>query len=225
MVIRVPALLDEERLAKIEGVLKKAVYGDGGATAGPAAKAVKTNLQLDTAKTPEAEQIARTILGAFWANGTVRSGALPRRILPPRIARYEPGMAYGVHVDNPVMVEGTLALRTDVSATVFLSDPKDYAGGELILRLESGETRIKLPKGDAILYPTGALHAVAPVTEGVRMVAVTWIQSIVADPFKRNLVYELDLVTRSIAQKMPDSDEARVLTRTYGNLVRLWGEV
>lgn len=225
MVIRVPKLLDEARLAKIDGVLKKAVYIDGGGTAGAAAKAVKANLQLDPAKTPDAEQISRTILGAFWANRTVRAGALPRRILPPRIARYEPGMAYGVHVDNPMMIEGTVAIRTDVSVTVFLSEPKDYAGGELILRLEAGETRIKLPKGDAILYPTGALHAVAPVTEGVRTVAVAWMQSIVADPFKRNLVYELDLATQSVSRKMPDSDEARILTRTYGNLVRLWGEV
>lgn len=225
MVIRVPKLLGEDRLAKIDGVLKKAVYGDGGGTAGATAKAVKANLQLDFAKTPNAEQISRTILEAFWANGTVRAGALPRRILPPRIARYEPGMAYGVHADNPLMIEGTTAIRTDVSATVFLSDPQDYAGGELILRLEAGETRIKLPKGEAVLYPTGALHAVAPVTDGVRVVAVTWIQSIVADPFKRNLVYELDLVTQSIAKKMPDSDETRLLTRTYGNLVRLWGEV
>ena len=135
-------------------------------------------------------------------------------------------MAYGAHVDNPMMAAetGGPALRTDVSVTVFLNAPEDYDGGELQIKGDRGDAKIKLPAGDAVVYPTGAIHQVLPVTKGERRVAVSWMQSMIADPTRRRIVYELDLVCQSLHAKMPNSDEHRALMRNYGNLLRLWAE-
>lgn len=225
MFLILPKLLDEESLSAVDAILETAEYTDGAATAGAVAKKTKDNLQLDREKTPDAAKLDEIILGALWKNASFRAAAIPRKILPTYVSKYTEGMSYGVHVDNPVIVSGETAVRTDISMTLFLSDPESYEGGELSVKSDTGETRIKLPKGDGVIYPTGELHAVRPVTAGERICAVTWIQSMVADPTRRRIAYELDLVCQSIAQKMPDSEEHRVLGRTYGNLLRLWGEV
>jgi len=225
MFLILPKLLDDEAIAAVDAILETAEYKDGAATAGQVAKKAKDNLQLDRDGTPDAAKLDEIILGAMWSNASFRAAAIPRKIMPPYVSKYTEGMSYGVHVDNPVIVAGDTAVRTDISMTLFLSDPEGYEGGELTVKSDAGETHVKLPKGDGVIYPTGELHAVRPVTSGERICAVTWVQSMVADPTRRRIAYELDLVCQSIARKMPDSEEHRVLGRTYGNLLRLWGEV
>ena len=227
MLLRVPRFFDQDQLDAIDDALAAATFVDGGATAGHVAQAAKTNLQLDRDVTPTelVEPIDRLFVEAVMSNATICGAMLPRKVVRPRWARYGAGMGYGPHTDNPVMVEAGLALRTDASITVFLNPPEDYEGGELLVQSDAGETRVKLAKGDAVVYPTGALHAVAEVTSGERRVAVGWLQSMVADPYRRQLLHELDLACRGVNEKMADSAEARVLLKTYGNLVRLWSDI
>ncbi len=227
MFLRIPDLLNDKQLATIDAMFEKASFIDGGVTAGPVAQATKNNLQLDRDATDAklVEPIDRLFAETVMSNIIVRGGVMPRKFIRPRYAKYAEGMSYGAHTDNPLMMEGGLALRTDVSITVFLNDPSDYEGGELLVQSDTGETRVKLARGDAVIYPTGALHAVTEVTKGERRVAVSWMQSMVADPYKRQMLYELDLACRGVNEKMAGSSEARVLLRTYGNLMRLWCEI
>ena len=227
MFLRVPNLLDDDQLRTVTSILDRAFFADGSATAGAVAEGVKNNLQLDREHTPEEDQttLDRLFAEVVMRHPEIRGALLPRKFLRPRYAKYTKGMAYGVHTDNPLMMEGNVALRTDASITVFLSGPDDYEGGELLIQSDTGETRVKLAKGDAVIYPTGALHAVTEVKSGARLVAVGWIQSMVADPYRRQMLYELDLACRGVNDKLAGSSEARVLTRTYGNLLRLWGEI
>jgi len=225
--LRVPKLLSEEQLATIDAALDQAVFVDGADTSGPVASQVKNNLQLDRGQTAAdvIDPVDRMFAETVMSNIVIRGGVMPRKVIRARWAKYTEGMSYGPHTDNPLMMEGGLALRTDASITVFLSEPEDYEGGELLIQGDIGETRVKLARGDAVIYPTGAIHAVAEVTGGERRVAVSWLQSMVADPYKRQLLYEFDLALRGINEKMADSTEARVLLKTYGNLIRLWSEI
>lgn len=225
MLLPLTKLLDEKALETIDEVLADAPFQDGAKTAGAVAAPLKNNLQLDRANTKDIAKLDAIIMEALSSNSTFRAGTIPKRILPPYFSKYTEGMSYGSHVDNPVIADGTTTLRTDLSMTLFLSDPDSYEGGELMVKTDTGDTRIKLPRGDAIIYPTGAYHAVNTVTKGVRVAAVTWIESMIADPYQRKLVYELDLVNQSIRTKMPDSEEARMLHKIYGNLFRLWGNL
>ena len=225
MLLPLPGLIDEKELESIDRILADAPFVEGAVTAGPAAASVKNNLQLDRKQTRDIAKLDAIIMDALSNNATFRAGAIPRRILPPYFSKYSEGMSYGSHVDNPIISDGTTTVRTDLSITVFLSDPDSYDGGELMIKTETGDTRVKLPRGDAIIYPTGAYHAVNTVTRGVRLAAVTWIESMIADPYQRRMIYELDIVNQSIRQKLPDSEEARVLHKIFGNLFRLWGSV
>lgn len=226
MFLRIPKLLNADHVAAITAMMAGAAFVDGMATAGPAVKGVKNNLQLDRGTSEGVKAADETIMRALAANGTVRGAVLPKRILPPYYAKYTEGMSYGQHVDNPLMAApaGGPPLRTDVSCTIFLNDPDGYEGGELQIKSDLGDATVKLQAGDAMIYPTGAIHQVLPVTKGERLAAITWIQSLIADPTRRRIVYELDLVCQSLLHKMPDSDEHRTLMRNYGNLVRLWSE-
>lgn len=224
MVLVLPKLLDAAALSKIDALLVDAVYENGKESAGPIASKVKNNLQLDRSKSEGVSQVDQIILNGLWQNNVFRTMAIPRKIKPPHYVKYSEGMSYGTHVDNPVM-GGEMTLRTDLSLTVFLNDPADYDGGELLVRSDTGNTSIKLPKGDAVVYSTSAPHSVNEVSRGERRVAITWIQSIIADPHKRRIAGELDLACQSLAHKLPGSEELLMLTRTHGDLFRLWGEV
>jgi len=226
MFLRIPNLLNADQVASVIGMMTGAELVDGMATGGPAVKGVKNNLQVDRDKTDGIKAADETILRALAANGSIRGAVLPKRILPPYYAKYTEGMSYGQHVDNPLMSPpaGGPPLRTDVSCTIFLSDPESYEGGELQIKSDLGDATVKLQAGDAMIYPTGAIHQVLPVIKGERLAVVTWMQSLIADPTRRQIVYELDLVCQSLMQKLPDSDEHRMLMRNYGNLVRLWSE-
>jgi len=225
MLLPLTRLLDEEALKTIDEALADAPFEEGAKTAGATAAPLKNNLQLDRASTKDIAKLDAIVMGALSNNATFRAATIPRRILPPYFSKYTEGMSYGSHVDNPIIADGTSTVRTDLSMTLFLSDPDTYEGGELMVKTDTGDTRIKLPRGDAIIYPTGAYHAVNTVTKGVRLAAVTWIESMIADPCQRRVIYELDLVNQSIRAKMPESEESRVLQKIYGNLFRLWGNV
>ena len=224
MYMRVPKLLTDAQMANVDALMADAVYVDGKATAGPGVQDIKNNLQLDRDQSGDPSDVDNMVLQALWNNTTIRGAVLPKRIMAPYYAKYTPGMAYGPHVDNPIM--GTKPpIRTDVSITIFVSEPDSYEGGELVVKSDVGDAALKLPRGDAIIYPTGAIHAVNEVTGGERRVIVSWMQSMIADPYRRRMVYELDMVCQSLFQKMPHTEEHRILMRTYGNLLRLWGEM
>jgi PKHD-type hydroxylase len=226
LIVRVPGLLNADQIGAVSAVMAKAAFIDGRHSGGPAVQDVKNNLQLDRDKSPGVADADAVILGALGQNATVRAAVLPKRMLPPYYTKYTDGMSYGPHVDNPLMGTGGggAPLRTDVSFTLFLNPPDSYDSGELQIKGELGDATVKLPAGDAVIYPTGAIHQVTKVTRGERLCVVGWIQSMIADPTRRRIVYELDLVAQSLHRKMPNSDEHRALVRNYGNLVRLWSE-
>lgn len=190
-----------------------ATYVAGKTTGGAAVQEIKNNLQLDRGKLGDLGTVDAMVLETLWTNKTIRGAVLPTRILVPYYAKYEVGMGYGAHVDNPVMGTDPM-VRTDVSITMFLSEPDSYEGGELVVKSEIGDAALKLARGDAIIYPTGAIHAVNEVTKGERRVLVTWMQSMIADPYRRRMVHELDMVCQSLFEKMPNSEEQRILMRT-----------
>jgi PKHD-type hydroxylase len=155
------------------------------------------------------------------------SAALPLRVFPPLFNRYEPGMAFGAHVDNAIrQVAGSpLRVRTDLSATLFLSRPEEYDGGELVVDDTYGAHSVKLPAGDMILYPASSLHRVQPVTRGVRLASIFWVQSMVGDDAERSLLFDLDMAIGQVTETSPDSPAVVALTGCYHNLLRRWSRV
>lgn len=218
----IPRLLDRDELEKIRRVVDAGSFGDGKATAGYRAKRVKHNLQLE--KTPaDAKFLSEAILGALKSSAEFNAAAVPKRIRPPLISRYEPGMEYGDHVDDAIMDKAN-PFRSDVSVTVFLNDPTEYDGGELTIVGSFGDQGCKLPAGDAVVYPSSSLHRVAPVTRGHRLAAVTWVQSLVRDPAKREILYDLNRIRLTMSRALADAPETDLAHRAYSNLLRRWAE-
>jgi PKHD-type hydroxylase len=153
-----------------------------------------------------------------------QAAVLPHKVATPFYARYSPGMGYGDHVDDPVMGPGP-RYRSDVALTVFLNEPDSYAGGELTIRTSFGAHSVKYAAGDAVLYPASSVHRVAPVTAGERLVAVLWAQSLVRDPARRELLYELGQAREALLREQPEADETRRVDYAYVNLLRMWAEV
>ena len=149
---------------------------------------------------------------------------MPRKTATPYYARYMPGMTYGNHVDDPIMGQGEL-YRSDVSVTIFLNGPQDYAGGELCIQTPFGEQQVKLPAGDAVIYPSSSIHRVAEVTRGERLVAVSWIQSLVREPDRRALLHELNQAREVLLKERPDAPDTAQVNQSYINLVRMWSDV
>lgn len=223
MIIIVPDVLKPEQVKRIHEVLEKGVYMDGRKTAGSEAAKVKNNLQLDHAKTKDAEEIEQMVVKGLTQNRLVSLSGLPAKMRRPYFSIYGEGMEYGSHVDNPVMGT-TNKLRTDLSVTLFLADPKSYDGGELSIDLETGNQEIKLPPGHAVMYPTNFVHRVKKVTRGRRIAAITWIESMVADPNRRRLLHELGETADRLRTKLPGSEEYLSVHSVYGSLLRLWGQ-
>ncbi len=222
MIVCIPDVLDQATLKGILDAIDEGEFVDGRTTAGFRAKQVKNNQQMKRGD-EQAEVIKDRVVAALRGNRQFRQAAQPKVIQRPLISKYEPGMAYGSHVDDAIMGPhgGT---RTDVSTTVFLSDPDEYEGGELVIEQSIGELRVKLPAGSAVVYPSGDLHHVAPVTKGVRLAAVTWIQSLIRDPRQREILYDVDTVRRSLADQDAQSRDTNLAYKTYANLLRLWAE-
>jgi len=224
MLLTISGLLDPAQLEKIHRILAEMLFVDGKLTTGFAAARVKNNRELQ-ADPKHGKLLLRILMASLGHNRTFRSGALPHRVADPIFARYEPGMAYGDHVDDPIMGLTGLRFRTDIALTVFLDRPETYDGGELAVRTSFGEQRLKLPAGDAVLYPASSRHRVLPVTRGKRRVAVTWVQSYVRDPAQRELLYELDLTREKLLREAPEEKTSGYLDRSYANLLRMWAEL
>ncbi len=221
----VPSLLKPEELAIIDLTLASAAFEDGAATATDAAKAVKKNLQLPKHGSSARQQIATVVMNAISQSPLIHAALMPKVVLLPIISRYEPGMQYGHHVDSPLMADENATIRTDVGMTLFLSDPGSYEGGELEVFTPVGPQRFKLGKGDAIIYPTTAIHGVIPVTSGVRMAAVTWMQCAVREAEKREILFQLKSAQALVDRKDSQSPENLTLMQVHSNLVRMWAEI
>ncbi|OGT87728.1 MAG: Fe2+-dependent dioxygenase [Gammaproteobacteria bacterium RIFOXYA12_FULL_61_12] len=223
MLLEFPGILNEAQREKISQLLEKADFADGRRTAGMAAERVKANEEME-ATSDQQRLLNRVIMSAVAQNPRFRSFALPNKMADFIVARYKPGMTYGDHVDDPIMGAGGPRFRTDVSMTIFLSEPESYDGGELTVRTPFGLKQVKLNAGDAVVYPSASVHQVAPVTRGERLVALTWMQSFVRDAAKRELLFELDQTREHLLRTDPDAETTKYLDRSYANLLRMWAE-
>ena len=226
MLVHITAVLTAAELQSVRTQLAGAAWADGRLTAGYRSAAVKTNLQVPQSD-PSAAQAGALVVRALERNATFVSATLPHHVYPPLFNRYEPGMGFGTHIDNAVrQIPGTPhRLRTDVSATLFLSAPEHYDGGELVIEDQYGAHCVKLAAGDLVVYPAGSLHRVQPVTRGVRDAAFFWIQSMVRDDGARALLYDLDLSIRELTAGGADPRSLLRLTGCYHNLVRHWADL
>ncbi len=224
MLYRIPQVLDNTQLGQVREILSRARFVDGRLSAGMAARRVKQNEELDPAAVDLAA-LNRMVMGPLVSHPTFKSAGLPHRVAVPFYARYSPGMHYGDHVDDPVMGPAGGRYRSDVSVTVFLSDQQDYDGGELAIQTTFGTQAVKLPAGDAVLYPSSSLHHVAEISRGERLVAVTWVQSMVRDPARRDLLHDLNQARERLLEERPEAQETGRVDRSYVNLVRMWADV
>jgi PKHD-type hydroxylase len=226
MMIHVPKVLTAEQVAECRRLLDSAEWADGKATVGEQGMLVKRNRQLPELS-PVGRQLGEIILVALARNPLFFSAALPLRTVPPLFNRYEGGEHYGMHIDGAVRaVPGTSHfIRTDLSSTLFLTDPADYDGGELVVADTFGQHSVKLPAGDLILYPSSSLHRVNPVTRGARVSSFFWTQSMVADARHRELLFQMDQSIQKLRGKHGESDETVALAGQYHNLLRMWSDV
>ncbi|ABI76931.1 oxidoreductase, 2OG-Fe(II) oxygenase family [Hyphomonas neptunium ATCC 15444] len=225
MLLHIPEVLNGQELATLRETLAGADWQDGAATAGAQAVRVKQNLQLP-AGAPDARPMGELVKAALLRHPLFQSAALPHTVLTPRFNRYEGGGHYGNHVDSAIHADPFLgvSVRTDVSTTVFLNDPEDYDGGELIVEDTYGVHEVKLPAGDAILYPATSLHRVESVTRGTRLASFLWTQSRVRDDARRGMLFQLDMTILSLRGKLADAPEVVALTGHYHNLLRQWAD-
>lgn len=227
MLLHIPGILDTDQVARCRQALESADWADGQETVGPQGAQVKRNEQLPEAS-PVRQQLGKAVLDALAKSPLYFAATLPRRTLPPRFNRYQGGGHYGFHVDGAVMstVEGgvTASLRTDISCTLFLSEPDSYDGGELIINDTYGEHEVKLPAGDLIVYPSSSLHRVHAVTRGTRLASIFWVQSLIRDDMQRQLLFELDASIQQLTQSDTDRNTLLRLTGIYHNLLRQWAE-
>lgn len=224
MIICISGVLSPTDVDTICTQLESESFVDGRTTAGRYARDVKQNQQLSS-KSQHADEIKKAIAQAIQKHPLIQIAARPRAMRPIMISRYQSGMTYGSHVDNALMGNGTGMIRTDLSITVFLSDPSSYDGGELVIESHQGEQSIKLDAGSAVLYPSSTLHRVEPVTRGVRVAAVTWIQSFIRDPSQREILFDLDTIRQRLFDQSGKSHEFDLLAKSISNLLRLWSEV
>ena len=226
MIVHVPTVLNTAQIAYCRDVMQGAPWVDGRVTAGFQSAAVKHNRQLPE-DSPEARELGDMIVAALEKNPLFVTATLPLRVFPPLFNRYEGGESFGAHLDNSIrQIPGTpLRVRTDVSATLFLSAPEDYDGGELVIEDVFGAHAVKPPAGDMIVYPASSLHHVKPVTRGVRLASFFWIQSMVRDDGQRSLLFDLDMAINKVNQAMPNHGAVVELTNCYHNLLRRFAEV
>jgi PKHD-type hydroxylase len=223
MMLHIPQVLRPDQLAHIRQQLAAASWQDGKHTAGAQASTSKHNLQLAPGSDLAAE-LGQTISAALKQHPLFVSAALPFRMLQPLFNRYQSGGHYGNHVDGAIhVIPGSdVPVRTDVSTTVFLSEPDEYEGGELVVHDAYGVHEVKLAAGDAIVYPATSLHRVEPVTAGVRLASFLWTQSMVRDDWQRSMLYELDMTVMSLRRQLGDSPDVLALSSHYHNLLRQW---
>ena len=226
MLIQIPNVLTAEQVESCRKLLDAGNWIDGNVTAGHQSRLRKDNMQL-AEEDPSAVKMGDLILAALEQDSLFVSAALPRRIFPPLFNRYSGGQNFGTHVDNAIrQVKGTeYRVRTDLSATLFFSNPDEYEGGELVVEDNYGVQRVKLDAGSMILYPASSLHHVTPVATGTRLASFFWIQSMIRDDGERTLLFDLDSSIQRIAAEAPDHQTVIQLTGVYHNLLRRWADV
>jgi len=227
MLICVPDVLSKVEVADFRAAMDAADWEDGRSTAGAQSAKVKKNEQLPP-NSDIARQLGEAVIRALVVNPLFVSAAIPKQIFPPLFNRYGVGQHFGVHVDNAVRGDhlSGARIRTDLSVTLFLSEPEEYDGGELIVEDYYGSHRVKLPAGHLVLYPATSLHAVTEVTRGVRVASFFWLQSMVRDGHARSLIFDLDTAIQGLVQRVGRDDPELVkLTGIYHNLIRCWAEV
>ena len=227
MLICVPGVLTREEVAEFRSVMDRADWEDGRSTAGAQSALVKRNEQLP----PDGEtarRLGERVLRALTASPLFMSAAVPLRIFPPLFNRYGEGHKFGLHVDNAVRGDHLTGqrIRTDLSVTLFLSEPDEYDGGELVVEDFYGTHEVKLPAGDLVLYPANSLHMVTPVTRGIRVASFFWLQSMIRSPQARSLIYDLDTSIQGLVGELGrDHAEVVRLTGIYHNLIRTWADL
>lgn len=226
MLLQIPDVLTAEQALKCRLNIEKAEWIDGKVTAGHQSARVKNNLQLPE-NHPLSLEMGEMILESLERNLLFMSAALPLKVFPPLFNRYEGGHSFGNHIDNAIrQITGTPhRIRTDLSATLFLTNPEDYEGGELVIEDTYGVHKIKLPAGHLILYPATSLHNVRPVTKGARISSFFWIQSMVRDDGKRSILFDMDLAIQGLNEFAAEHSSVIQLTGVYHNLLRRWAEV
>ncbi|QWT18503.1 Fe2+-dependent dioxygenase [Bacillus sp. NP157] len=224
MLLHIPDVLTSGEVAGMRRQMEGAAWTDGKETVGPQGARVKRNLQLPQAS-PVRKALGDEVVAALGRHPLYHAAVLPLRTLSPRFNRYEGGGEYGFHIDGAVMSSGGDGhVRSDISCTLFLSDPDEYDGGELIVSDLYGEHEVKLPAGDAIVYPSSSLHRVTPVTRGARIASFFWVQSLVRDDGARRLLLEMDTAIRKLTGDGADQGAILQLTGVYHNLLRRWAE-
>jgi PKHD-type hydroxylase len=226
MLLHIPEVLSTETVTSIREQLQRADWVDGGVTAGHQSILAKKNMQLRE-NTPLAENLGNRVLAALQENALFATAALPLRVFPPLFNRYQTGDSFETHVDNAIrQISGTAhRIRTDLSATLFLNEPADYDGGELVIEDTFGVHEIKLPAGHLILYPANSLHHVRPVSRGERLASFFWIQSLVRDDAERTLLFDVDMAIRRLHTETRDHPVEVQLTNVYHNLLRRWADL
>lgn len=226
MLLKIANLLSPEALRRARDLLAAAPWADGRATAGRQAAQVKNNEQLQPGSEQQRE-LQALVLQALEKHPLFFSATLPKRVLPPQFNRYGGASnAYGSHVDQAVryLPGGAQRVRTDISCTLFLSDPADYDGGELVIEHAFGEQRVKLAAGDLVVYPGSSVHRVEPVTRGERLASFFWVESMVRADEQRRLLYEMDMSLMALRGELGETPELVQLTGTYHNLLRMWAD-
>ena len=226
MLLHIPKVLSAEQVAEMRAVLAQTEWQDGRVTAGPQAAKVKQNLQL-TEEHPVAQQLGEVVLKALGRSELFLSAALPSKVFPPLFNCYQGGGNFGMHVDTAVrdVRSKGYRVRTDLSGTLFLSEPDEYDGGELVMEDTYGAHAAKLPAGDLVLYPSTSLHKVNPVTRGARIASIFWVQSLVREDAQRTLLFEMDAALQSLNTSVADHPALVQLTGVYHNLLRRWEEL
>ena len=227
MLLHIPEVFTKAEVQALRERLDAGPWADGNMTSGHQSATAKRNLQLPE-DSAEAKEVSGLIVQALHANPMLVAAALPHTIFPPLFNRYEGGGEFGLHVDNAIRQQrgGPIRIRSDLSATLFLSEPEDYDGGELIVEEMYGRQSIRLPAGDLVLYPSKSLHRVTPVTRGARVSSFMWLQSLVRDDGDREMLFRLDVATQRVAADKGPKDQAVIeLTGVYHNLLRRWSEV
>jgi PKHD-type hydroxylase len=227
MLVCVPNVLSKAEVTEFRGIMDGAMWEDGRSTAGGQSALVKDNEQLP----PDGEvsrKLGERVIKALTTNPLFISAAIPRHIFPPLFNRYATGNRFGVHVDNAVRGDHLtgLRIRTDLSVTLFLSEPEEYDGGELIVDDYYGSHEVKLPAGDLVLYPATSLHTVTPIKRGARVASFFWLQSMIRDGHARSMIFDLDNAIQGLGKRLGNGDSEVVkLTGIYHNLIRYWAEL
>lgn len=225
MLLQIPAVLTAAQVAQCRQALGEIEWVDGRVTAGHLSVPVKHNEQISEDH-PVGRRLGHMLLDALERNPLFMSGALPAKIVPPLFNRYGEGQAYGPHIDGSVRpVHGSSQrVRTDLAATLFLSEPQEYDGGELVIDDTFGVQRIRLPAGSMVLYPASSVHQVAPVTRGARLASFFWIQSMVREDHRRRMLFDLDLSIQKLRRDQPHHGAVLELSALYHNLMREWAD-